>query len=154
MTPPKTLHLTNAYHAASGGVRTFYHALMAEAELRERPMRLVVPGEREGVEVCGRWGVIYTVAARRAPWFDRRYRLLWPWHYLTSGSPVWRTIARERPDVVEVCDKYTLCPIARRLKLGWLWPAPRPTLVGLSCERMDDNVAAYLSPRPVVAWAG
>lgn len=153
MTPPKTLHLTNAYHAASGGVRTFYHALMAEAELRERPMRLVVPGEREGVEVCGRWGVIYTVAARRAPWFDRRYRLLWPWHYLTSGSPVWRTIARERPDVVEVCDKYTLCPIARRLKLGWLWPAPRPTLVGLSCERMDDNVAAYLSPRPVVAWA-
>lgn len=153
MTPPKSLHLTNAYHATSGGIRTFYHALMAEADVRERPIRLVVPGERPGVEACGRWGVIHTVQARRAPWFDRRYRLLSPWHYLGSRSPIARILASERPDVVEVCDKYTLCHVARLLKLGWLDPAPRPTLVGLSCERMDDNVAAYLSPRPAVAWA-
>ncbi len=153
MTPPKTLHLTNAYHATSGGIRTFYHALMAEADVRERPIRLVVPGERPGVEACGRRGLIHTVQARRAPWFDRRYRLLWLRHYLGSRSPVGRIFASERPDVVEVCDKYTLCHVARLLKLGWHRPVPRPTLVGLSCERMDDNVAAYLSPRPAVARA-
>ena len=74
MTPPKTLHLTNAYHATSGGIRTCYRALMAEAETRGRPMCLVVPGEHAAVERCGRFGVIYVVAAPRAPGFDRRYQ--------------------------------------------------------------------------------
>lgn len=153
MTSPKTLHLTNAYHATSGGIRTFYRALMAEAEVRQRQIRLVVPAERSVVEPCGRYGVIHAVAAPRAPWFDRRYRLLSPVHYLGSRSPIARILASERADVVEVCDKYTLCHVARLAAVGWYALAPRPTLVGLSCERMDDNVAAYLSSRPGVLQA-
>lgn len=148
-----TLHLTNAYHATSGGIRTFYRALMAEAETRGRRMRLVVPGEHALVESCGRFGVIYVVAAPRAPGFDRRYHLLSPRHYLGSSSPIARILAYERPDVVEVCDKYTLCHVARLARIGWYGSQPRPTLVGLSCERMDDNVAAYLSGRSPVRAA-
>lgn len=152
--PATTLHLTNAYHGTSGGIRTFYRALLAEAEARGRRMRLVVPGARARVETCGRFGVVYVVAAPRAPGFDRRYHLLSPRHYLGSSSPIARILAHERPDVVEVCDKYTLCHVARLLRLGWYGSRPRPTLVGLSCERMDDNVAAYLSARaPVLAAA-
>ncbi len=45
---------------------------------------------------------------------------------------------------MEVCDKYTLAPVGRLLRAGWYWPDHRPTVVGLSCERLDDNVAAYL----------
>ena len=153
MTPLTTLHLTNAYHPTSGGIRTFYRALMAEAETRGRQMRLVVPGEHALVETCGRFGVIYVVAAPRAPGFDRRYRLLSPRHYLASSSPVARILAHERPDVVEVCDKYTLCHMARLARIGWYGSQPRPTLVGLSCERMDDNVAAYLSTRAPIRAA-
>ena len=81
--PPaaRTLHVTNAWHATSGGIRTFYRALLTGASERGRVMTLVVPGEGSGVEVCDRWTSIHHVAARRAPWFDRRYRLLRPAHY-------------------------------------------------------------------------
>ncbi len=92
------------------------------------------------------------VAAPRAPGFDRRYHLLSPRHYLGASSPIARILAHERPDVVEVCDKYTLCHLARLARIGW-YGAGRPTLVGLSCERMDDNVAAYLSARASVLTA-
>jgi len=49
---------------------------------------------------------------------------------------------------VEVCDKYSLCWLAGALRRGWIPRVPRPTLVGLSCERMDDNVHAYITPMP------
>jgi len=139
----RTLHVTNAWHATSGGIRTFYRALMAAASELEREMTLVVPGEASGVEVCDRWTSIHHVAARRAPWFDRRYRLLRPTHYRDPASAVGRVVASMRPDLVEVCDKYTLVPLARWLRAGRF--AVRPTVVGLSCERMDDNVAAYVA---------
>jgi hypothetical protein len=32
----KTLHITNAYHPASGGIRTFYNALLAAANRHRR----------------------------------------------------------------------------------------------------------------------
>ena len=32
--PIKTLHITNCYHASSGGIRTFYHALLDAANQR------------------------------------------------------------------------------------------------------------------------
>jgi hypothetical protein len=40
----KTLHITNSYHPASGGIRTFYHALLDGANRHRRLVRLVVPG--------------------------------------------------------------------------------------------------------------
>lgn len=127
---------------------------MAEAEARGRRMCLVVPGAQAAIETRGRFGVIHVVAARPAPGFDRRYHLLLPRHYLGTRSPIARILALERPAVVEVCDKYTLCHVARLARIGWYGSRHRPTLVGLSCERMDDNVAAYLSARaPVLAAA-
>jgi hypothetical protein len=80
--PIKTLHITNAYHQTSGGIRAFYRALLEAANRRGRLMRLIVPGERSEVEEVGSCGRIYHVAARRAFLFDNRYRLLMPATYL------------------------------------------------------------------------
>jgi alpha-1,6-mannosyltransferase len=143
----KTLHLTNAYHPSSGGIRTFYRALLAQAVRDERDLVLVVPGDVDGVEHLSPHVRIRTLASRRSPVFDRRYRLLLPDSYLPAhSSRLAAVLAEERPDLVEVCDKYTLPWVAAMLRAAW-FPAtiPRPTLVALSCERMDDNVAAFVS---------
>lgn len=153
MTLPTTLHLTNAYHATSGGIRTFYHALLRSASAQGRVMHLVVPAEADRVERLDRWTAIHHVKAARSPWFDRRYRLLRPDHYWSRRSPVGRILSAVRPDVVEVCDKYTLAHIGRLARAGWYWRDHRPTVVGLSCERMDDNVAAYLPGGHHLVWA-
>lgn len=145
MSVPATLHLTNAYHPTSGGIRTFYHALLASASSLGRTMHLVVPAEADRTERIDGWTTIHHVRAARSPWFDRRYRLLRPDHYWSRRSPVGRILAAVRPDVVEVCDKYTLSQLGRLARAGWYWRGHRPTVVGLSCERMDDNVRAYLA---------
>src|SRR5262249_42457987 len=131
----KTLHLTNAYHARSGGIRTMYHALLAQANREHRLMRLVVPGERDSEERIGRFGLIYHVRAPRAPCGDRRYRTLFPHRFLWAGAgPLWEILRREDPDVVEVCDKYSLCHLAGLLRRRRQRAGDGPTLVGLSCE--------------------
>lgn len=141
----KTLHITNAYHPTSGGIRTFYRALLAAANERGRLMRLVVPGPSDDVEDVGRFGRIYYLRARPAPAFDRRYRLMLPDVYLpVSRGRLVKILDDEKADLVEICDKYALFYLAALLRKGWTPRIPRPTLVGLSCERMDDNVAAYL----------
>ena len=109
-----TLHLTNAYHRESGGIRTLYHALLAEAERTGRKMTLVVPGERGSIERLGEYTRIVSIASPRSPIVDRRYRLILPHCYLPFGrSVLGRIVREERPDVVEVCDKYLL-PLLRR----------------------------------------
>jgi len=141
----KTLHLTNAYHATSGGIRTFYRALLTRANEEQRPFRLVVPGATDSVEDIGAWARIYTVRARSSPVFDARYRLLLPPSYLARDGQLRRILEDEQPDLIEICDKYSLFYLAALLRRQWLPAIKRPTLVGLSCERMDDNVSAYLS---------
>lgn len=141
-----TLHLTNAYHETSGGIRTFYHAAIEAANREERPFRLVVPAARSAVEVVGPFARIYRIAAPRAPVIDSRYRLLLPHRYLFPWPSLLRRIlAAEQPALVEITDKYTLPWLAGALRRGWVPGVPRPVLVGLSCERMDDNIAAYLT---------
>ena len=141
----KTLHLTNAYHATSGGIRTFYRALLARANQEQRPFRLVVPGAADSVEDVGAFARIYSVKARSSPVFDSRYRLLLPGSYLARGGRLRRILEDEQPDLIEICDKYSLFYLAALLRKDWIANVKRPTLVGLTCERMDDNVAAYLS---------
>ena len=141
-----TLHITNSYHPTSGGIRTFYNALIEAGNANGRHVRLVVPGRRASVEDVGRFGRIYHVPALRAPAFDRRYRLILPYTYLPwFRSAVVRILEQERPDVVEICDKYSLPYLAAMLRKQWHRGVPRPALVGLTCERFDDNMAAYLS---------
>jgi glycosyltransferase involved in cell wall biosynthesis len=135
-----TLHVTNAYHGSSGGIRTFYQAMLATADQEGRLMRLVVPGDHARVEAVGRWGRIYHVRAPRSPVVDRRYRLILPHTFLTANGALTRILRDEQPDLVEVCDKYALCHLAGMLRRGWLAGVRRPTLVGLSCERAADNL--------------
>jgi alpha-1,6-mannosyltransferase len=137
-----TVHVTNAYHASSGGIRTFYHALLAAAPFHGRRVCLVVPGERDAVEDVNPFARIYAIRARRSPVVDSRYRLILPHRFLWPGAgALWSILDREKPELVEICDKYSLCYFAglvRKLR------RPRPALVGLTCERMDDNVTAFV----------
>src|SRR5215475_5931288 len=143
--PIKTLHITNAYHGASGGIRAFYRALLGAANRHGRLMRLIVPGERSEVEEVGSCGRIYHVAARRAFLFDNRYRLLMPPTYAPPfRGELWRILRDERPDLIEVCDKYSLHWLGGLLRRGLIPGLRRPPLVGMSCERMDNNIEAFL----------
>ena len=140
----RSLHLTNSWHASSGGIATFYRSLMEAANRRGQRMVLIVPGEKEKVEEVGDCGRIYQVASRPAP-VNREYRVMTPFTYLRGGSRLRKILEAERPDLVEVCDKYTLNYFAGMLRVGMFRDvACRPLVVGLSCERMDDNVRAYL----------
>src|SRR5262245_1069653 len=141
-----SVHLTNAYHSTSGGIRTFYDALLDAAHRERRRVALVVPGPHTMQVDRGPFARIYYVKSPRAPFFDRRYRVLLPSLYSPVGtSPIVGILERERPDVVEVCDKYSLPYLAAMLRKGWHPRVQRPTLVGLTCERLDDNMAAYVS---------
>lgn len=145
----KTFHLTNAYHDTSGGVRTFYQNLLAAAERRRQPLRLLVPGSRTEVEDVGSFGRIYRLRAPRMPFFDSRYRVILPHRFLfSSRGAIWTILRREQPDLIEIADRYSLCYISSLLRSGLVllgsdgqW---RPTLAGSGCERVDDNVAAFL----------
>jgi alpha-1,6-mannosyltransferase len=147
----KTLHLTNFYHSSSGGIRTMYHALLQGAERQHRPMRLVVPSEADRVESLGEFTRIYHVAAPRSPLFDSQYRLILPHRFLLPfPSSIRKIMESEQPDLVEICDKYAIAWLAGAVRKGWMRRVGRPVLVGLSCERMDDNLASYLGP----PWSG
>jgi alpha-1,6-mannosyltransferase len=143
----KTLHLTNSWQPRSGGIATFYRAVLRAAEMRGHQMRLIVPSDTTRVEETGRHCRIYHLRAPRAP-FNSAYRTLYPHRYLLPGGDILRILNQEQPDLVETCDKYTLFYLGGLLRVG-AHPMVRfrPTIVGLSCERMDDNMAAYVSPR-------
>jgi alpha-1,6-mannosyltransferase len=147
----KTLHVTNAYHPASGGVRTFYQALLSAGNRLRRPVCVVTPAAQDAVIEVGEFGRLYEVAAPRAPFFDPGYRLLLPHLFLFPFHGALRDIVRlESPDVIEVSDKYALCYLAGLIRKGWIAGLGRPLLVGASHERMDDSLAAYLPGR---RWA-
>lgn len=144
----RSLHLTNSWHSTSGGIATFYRSLMEAANQRGHLMSLVVPGEKDEIEEVGRCVRIYRVKSRTAP-LNREYRVINPLTYLRRGSRLRQILQTERPDLVEVCDKYTLNYFAGMLRTGMMGDVDcHPVVVGLSCERMDDNVRAYLG------WSG
>jgi alpha-1,6-mannosyltransferase len=147
--PVKTLHLTNAWHETSGGIATFYRALMSAASQRGHHIRLVVPGETDRVEEFSEFAKIYHVKAPHAR-FNRKYRTIYPSQYLARASRVQQILAAERPALVEICDKYTLNYLGTLLRLRLL-PALdfRSVVIGLSCERMDDNFRTYVGSVPL-----
>ena len=145
--PLKTLHLTNSWHASSGGVATFYRALLREANRRGQEMRLIVPAEQDRVEGSGEHGKIYYLRSPQSK-FNPAYRTIYPSQFLFAGSKVQTILREERPDVVEICDKYTLLYLGAALRMQLLKEVDfRPVVVGLSCERMDDNFRSYLGNR-------
>jgi len=145
----KTLHITNHYHPSSGGIRIFYQALLEAADRHQREVRLVVPGAKDSMEKVGAFGRIYTIAAPRCPVFDPRYRLLLPHLYaLPYPSALRKILQQEQPDLVEVCDKFALSCVPSVLRRNWIKGVSPSVLVGMSCERLDDNVSAYISTGP------
>ncbi|HKX27141.1 MAG TPA: glycosyltransferase, partial [Blastocatellia bacterium] len=101
--------------------------------------------DRTMVENVGEFGRIYHVKAPHAPIFDRRYRLLLPHTYLPTFQGALRQILRaERPNLIEVCDKYALNWLGGIVRQRWIPGLRRPVLVGMSCERMDDNIRAFI----------
>jgi alpha-1,6-mannosyltransferase len=140
----KTLHLTSAWHETSGGIATFYRELIAAANRHGHEIRLVVPAAEDRIEEVGPCGRIYHLAAPVAP-LNKSYRVLYPSQFLRAGSKIQRILIDERPELVEICDKYNLNYLGGLLRLRLMEQVDiRPVVIGLSCERMDDNIAAYL----------
>jgi alpha-1,6-mannosyltransferase len=144
----KSLHFTNAWHGASGGIGMFYRALFETANREGHQLRLLVPSDSTRIEKVGEFGLVYHVEAPRAP-VSPQYRMLYPNRFLFPGSLVQRIINDENPDVVEICEKYTMNYLAGLLRTRRLpGVSIRPTVIGVSHERMDENMAAYLSSHP------
>jgi alpha-1,6-mannosyltransferase len=108
-------------------------------------MRLVVPGASTSVEEVGPFGRIYNVEAPPAP-LNSEYRMVLPHRYLFPGTALQRIINYERPDLIEISDKYAMHYLGGLLRTQRLpGVSLRPTVIGMSHERMDENMAAYLT---------
>jgi hypothetical protein len=135
-----TLHITNAYHLTSGGIRNFYDALLEAGNRENRRVVLIVPGRTTETVDISPHGRIHFVRAPRVATADERRRLILPYRFLPGLScDLVEILVRERPAVVEICDKYSLPYLATMLRKGWHPRVGRPTLVGLTCERFDDE---------------
>ena len=150
----KSVHITNYYHKDSGGISTAYNHLLEAANRCQRHVRLIVPGEKSDVENIGEFGKIYYVQAKFSPVFDKRYRIMLPWKtYIFDQSPIKTILRDEKPDMIEIGEKYTLSLMAGLLRKNILNISnPRPMLVHYSCERMDDNVASFIADGRVSRW--
>ncbi len=150
--PIKSVHITNYYHKDSGGISTSYNNLLAAAERHRREVRLIVPGEVEEVEEVNEYARIYYVPAVFSPIFDRRYRVMMPWQYMAKDSIIRKILLNEKPDIIEVTDKYTLSMLGAMVRLGKFKQIGRPPLVHFSCERMDDNIASFITKGAFGRW--
>ena len=143
--PIKSVHITNYYHKNSGGISTSYNNLLRAANRHQRNIHLIVPGEKEEIENVGEFGKIYYVPAKYSPVFDRRYRIMMPWQYMLDNALISRILLAEKPDFIEVTDKYTLSIIGAMIRTNNFKLLGRPMLVHFSAERMDDNIASFLN---------
>jgi glycosyltransferase involved in cell wall biosynthesis len=148
----KSVHITNYYHKNSGGISTSYNNLLAAAERHRRPVVLIVPGENEAVEIVNDFAKIYYVPAKYSPLFDKRYRIMMPWQYMMKDSAIRKILLEEKPDLIEVTDKYTLSLLGVMIRTNNFKKLGRPVLVHFSCERMDDNVGSFLTSGRLGKW--
>jgi glycosyltransferase involved in cell wall biosynthesis len=115
-------------------------------------VRLIVPGEKEEIEEVNEYGKIYYIPARQSPVFDKRYRMIMPWQFMKDPSRIRDILLEEMPDMLEVCDKYSLSLMGAMIHKNSFKRLGRPMLVHFSCERMDDNVASFLSRGSLGKW--
>lgn len=148
----KSVHITNYYHKNSGGISTSFNNLLAAAARHRRPVRLIVPGETESIEDVNEFARIYYVPAKFSPIFDKRYRLIQPWQYMQNDSLIRKILVDEKPDMVEVTDKYTISMFGAMVRLGKFKQLGRPMLVHFSAERMDDNIASFMTKSSFGEW--
>jgi glycosyltransferase involved in cell wall biosynthesis len=150
----KSIHITNYYHKESGGISTAYNNLLEAANRRGRPVVLIAPAAESSVETVGEFGKIYYIKANFSPVFDKRYRLMLPWNtYIFDKSPIKAILREEKPDLIEIGEKYTISLMAGLLRKNIMTIGEsRPVLVHFSCERMDDNVASFILKGQVSRW--
>jgi len=148
----KSVHITNYYHKSSGGISTSFNNLLSAAARHQRYISLIVPGKTEDIEEVNEFAKIYYVPARQSPIFDKRYRVMMPWQYMPKDSIIRKILLAEKPDIVEVTDKYTLSMLGGMIRLGKFRQLGRPMLVHFSCERMDDNIGSFLTSGSVGTW--
>ncbi|HVF30394.1 MAG TPA: glycosyltransferase [Pyrinomonadaceae bacterium] len=148
----KSVHITNYYHKSSGGISTSFNNLLAAAVRHRRHVVLIVPGESEDVEHVNEYAKIYYVPAKYSPLFDKRYRIMMPWQYMLKDSIIRKILLDERPDLIEVTDKYTLSLLGVMIRTNNFKKLGRPILVHFSCERMDDNVGSFLTRGALGKW--
>ncbi len=142
------MHLTNSWSETSGGVATFYRALMEAANRRRHSMALVVPGAADCKKNVGEFVRVYEIASPKIR-FNSSYRIILPKQFLTYGGRLREILRLEEPELVEINDKYTLIYLGALLRLRLCRDINiRPVVVGLSCERMDVNFHAYLHAVP------
>lgn len=142
--PVKSVHITNYYHRNSGGISTSFNNLLDAAARHRREVGLIVPGETAAEEQVNDFAKIHYVPARYSPIFDKRYRVMMPWQYLSHGSAIREILLAEKPDMIEVTDKYTLSLLGPMIRTGNFRKLGRPMLVHFSAERMDDNVESFV----------
>ena len=77
-----------------------------------------------------------------------------PWKaYIFDDSPIKMILRKEKPDLIEIGEKYSLSLMAGLLRKHKLIIAPqRPVLVHMSCERMDDNVSSFIAKSRILHW--
>lgn len=148
----KTAHITNYYHKNSGGISTFYNQMLEYANDQQREMILIVPGETDSIQKIGDYAKIYFIQAGKSPFFDKRYRVIMPWQFILESTKVCQILIKENPDLIEVCDKYSLSILTAKIRKHYLQTLGRPMLVHFSCERMDDNIAAYVTKNKLGKW--
>lgn len=148
----KSVHITNYYHKNSGGISTSYNNLLAAAGRRKRFISLIVPGATEEVEIINDYAKIYYVPAMQSPIFDKRYRIIMPWQYLPVDTLIRKILIDEMPDMIEITDKYSLSMFGAMVRLKKFKQLNRPMMVHFSCERLDDNIASFLSKGKLAKW--
>jgi hypothetical protein len=145
----KTLHLTNSWHEKSGRRRHFLSCFDHGGQPEKTHYSSGGSGRREPRRGMWGYGRIYHLQAPRSL-LNPGYRTIYPTQFLSSGSKLQEILSAEHPDLVEICDKYTLNYLGPLLRERLL-PAVdfRPVVVGLSCERMDDNFGTYVGQAPL-----
>ncbi len=124
------LQMTNAYGPRTGGVRTHIDQVRPLYAARGIRAALLVPGARAS-QTEDAYGPVLTVAAPVLP-INRDYR------NIVSSAAVRDVVARLQPEAIEVLDKWTLPRLALSLT------APGRSVLGFSCERLDQVLPAYL----------
>lgn len=150
--PIRSVHITNYYHESSGGVKSNYDRLLKAANRHERYVSLIVPGEEDRLEKVGDFGKIYYVAAKPAPFFDRRYRLMMPWHFLNHGTPIRKILLAERPQMIEIYDNYALTYLAGMTRMGLFARLGRPMFVYFTGERFDTIFKSFVANGRFGTW--
>jgi alpha-1,6-mannosyltransferase len=157
----KILYCTNFYTRASGGVKTYIHSVGAELLKSGLPFRLVVPGAENGLEEePGTDSRVYILKSPRFP-INREYRMILPLDFLPwFRFRLGEIIRRERPDVVEVSDTWTLIYMARALRErpAWFGLEKSPLVAAFSHDRFSDYMKHYFREgvvrRNMLSFAG